>query len=128
MKAVHAAALAIVLSASPAVAQEYPATVELLTTEKTIVGEAITYPGSDVPAEIHSMVVVMKPGEQSAWHKHGVPLYAYILSGTVSVDYQGHFTKIYRPGDDFMEAMDVWHQATNIGRDDVRILAVFLGG
>jgi quercetin dioxygenase-like cupin family protein len=128
MKTIFGAAVAVMLVAAPALAKDYPATVELLKTDKTILGEPITYPGSDVTAEIHSHIVVMKVGEKTSWHKHGVPLYVHVLKGTVSVEYAGHGTKVYKPGDTFMEAMDVWHQATNVGADEVQILTVFMGG
>lgn len=110
-----------------AYAADYKQTEQLLDTDKTIIGEAVYYPGGG-KADIKSMVVVMKPGEKTAVHKHGVPLYAYMLSGTLEVDYGTHGKKIYRTGDNFMEAMDQFHQGVNIGSDDVRILAVFMGG
>ena len=108
-------------------AGDYKQTEQLLDTNKTIIGETVHYPGG-MKAEIKSMVVVMKPGEKTAVHKHGVPLYAYMLSGELEVDYGKYGKKIYRTGDNFMEAMDQYHQGVNIGPDDVRILAVFMGG
>ncbi|PLX71471.1 MAG: cupin domain-containing protein [Denitrovibrio sp.] len=108
-------------------AGDYKETEQLLDTDKTIIGETVHYPGG-MKADIKSMVVVMKPGEKTAVHKHGVPLYAYMLSGTLEVDYGSHGKNVYRKGDNFMEAMDQFHQGVNIGSDEVRILAVFMGG
>lgn len=109
-------------------AGDYKETEQLLDTDKTIIGEQIYYPGSTTKAEIRSMVVVMKPGEKTVVHKHGVPLYAYLLSGDLEVDYGKSGKMIYHKGDNFMEAMGQFHQGVNIGTDDVRILAVFMGG
>jgi len=108
-------------------ASDYKQTEQLLDTDTTIIGETIYYPGG-MKADIKSIVVVMKPGEKTAVHKHGVPLYAYLLSGKLEVSYGKHGKKVYRAGDSFMEAMDQFHQGVNIGSDDVRILAVFMGG
>jgi len=74
------------------------------------------------------MVVVMQPGEKTVVHKHGVPLYAYLLSGELEVDYGPHGKRTYHAGDNFMEAMDQFHQGENIGSDIVQILAFFMGG
>ena len=106
---------------------EYKHTEKLLTTENTIIGEPIYYPGGG-RADIQSLIVVMNPGEKTVWHKHGVPLFAYILSGDLRVNYGDKGERTYHSGDTFMEAMDQFHQGENIGKEPVRILAVFLGG
>ena len=110
-----------------AYAGDYKQTEQLLETDKTVTGETIHYPGG-MKADIKAMVVVIKPGEKTEVHRHGVPLYAYMLSGTLEVDYGPHGKKIYHTGDNFMEAMDQFHQGENTGTDDVKILAVFMGG
>lgn len=104
----------------------YKAVVPLLKNPKTIIGETITYPGGG-EAEIVSAIVTIQPGEKTQWHKHGAPLYAYILSGTATVDYGDLGTKTYPAGTDFMEAMDHWHRGMNLSQEPVRILAVYLG-
>ena len=119
--------IALIFLACSVYAEDYKKTDSLQDTNKTVIGEPLYYPGGG-KAEIKSMVVVMQPGEKTAVHKHGVPLYAYILSGDLEVDYGPHGKKIYRAGDNFMEAMEQFHQGKNIGTDTVRILAVFMGG
>lgn len=119
--------IALLFLACNAYAGDYEKTESLLDTNKTVIGEPVYYPGGG-KAEIKSMVVVMQPGEKTAVHKHGVPLYAYLLSGELEVDYGSHGRKIYRAGDNFVEAMNQFHQGENIGSDTVRILAVFMGG
>ncbi len=118
---------ALLLIVCGAYAGDYQETENLLSTSRTIIGEPLYYPGGGA-ADITSMVVVMQPGEKTAIHKHGVPLYAYILSGELEVDYGPHGKKTYREGDSFMEAMDQFHQGENIGPGTVRILTVFMGG
>jgi quercetin dioxygenase-like cupin family protein len=60
-------------------------------------------------------------------HRHGVPLFAYILSGELTVDYGAHGRRSYRAGQAFMEAMAVAHFGVNDGQEPVRILAVYIG-
>ncbi len=102
----------------------YPA-VPLLSTGKTIVGETIRYPAGD--AHVTAAIVTLAPGGRTILHKHGVPLFAYILAGELTVNYGTHGTRTYKQGQSFMEAMDVAHFGVNNGARPVRILAVYMG-
>jgi quercetin dioxygenase-like cupin family protein len=115
------------LQVSPVVAIDYKKTEPLLTTDTTVIGEPIYYPGGG-KADIRAIEVIMLPGDKTSWHKHGVPLFAYILSGTLHVNYGDKGERAYRPGDSFMEAMDQFHQGENRGKETVKILALFMGG
>ncbi len=117
-------ACALTVSA-PASAQNYNLT-GTVSTSKTIVGEDIVYPTTG-KAVVTSAIVVMAPGERTILHRHGVPLFAYMLEGELTVDYGAHGTRVYRQGDSFMEAMNVSHAGRNTGTTTVRILAVYMG-
>ena len=91
-----------------------------------MVGEPLRYPGGASPV-VHAVVITLLPGEETARHRHGVPLFAYVLEGELTVDYAGHGKRIYRKGGALLEAMDVQHVGRNTGAGPVRILAVFLG-
>lgn len=97
-----------------------------VSTSKTIVGEDIVYPTTG-KAVVTSAIVVMAPGEKTILHRHGVPLFAYMLEGELTVDYGTHGTRVYKQGDSFMEAMNVSHAGRNTGTGTVRILAVYIG-
>jgi quercetin dioxygenase-like cupin family protein len=103
----------------------YPAA-PLLSTGTNIVGEAIRYPTAS-PAHVTAAIVSLAPGERTIIHKHGVPLFAYILEGELTVDYGEHGQRTYRPGQAFMEAMTVAHFGINNGLQPVRLLAVYMG-
>ena len=105
---------------------DYARVLSLLSTSQTIVGETIAYPPGP-PAKITSAIVTLVPGESTGVHKHGVPTYGYILSGSVTVDYGDHGRRVYKAGTAFMEAMDVWHDGVNSGDVPCRILVVFMG-
>ena len=102
----------------------YPA-VPLISSGKNIVGETIHYPKG--AAHVTAAIVTLAPGGRTIVHKHGVPLFAYILSGTLTVNYGTHGTRTYKTGDAFMEAMDVAHFGINNGKESVKILAVYMG-
>jgi quercetin dioxygenase-like cupin family protein len=123
--------LAIALTACYAFARDtsaqdkdYPL-VPLFSTGTTVVGETIRYPAG--AARVTSAIITLAPGAKTVVHEHGVPLFAYILEGELTVDYGAHGKRIYRRGDAFMEAMAVAHAGTNSGTQPVRILAVYMG-
>jgi quercetin dioxygenase-like cupin family protein len=123
-----AAAFVLLALASPAPAQDaanYPAA-PLLSASTSIVGETLRYPTTG-PAQITGSIIVLAPGGRTIEHKHGVPLFAYILDGELTVDYGAHGTRTYRQGQAFMEAMEVAHFGVNNGTTPVRILAVYMG-
>lgn len=118
--------LALVLTAGIAAAdQRYPA-VPLLSTGTTVVDETIHYPTTG-PARVTAAIVTLAPGASTVPHKHGVPMFAYILDGELTVDYGEHGKRRYVKGDALMEAMAVVHEGVNTGDVPVRILAVYMG-
>jgi quercetin dioxygenase-like cupin family protein len=98
----------------------------LLSTGTTILGETLHYPTSG-PAHVTAAVVTLAPGVKTSLHRHGVPMFAYILEGEITVDYGDRGKRTYRQGDAFMETMDVPHFGADAGNGPVRILTVYIG-
>jgi quercetin dioxygenase-like cupin family protein len=118
---------ALVLVAAGARADEpYRRVEEVLSASETVVGERLRYPDGATPT-VHAVVITLQPGERTARHRHGVPLFAYVLEGELTVDYAGHGQRFYRKGDALLEAMNVFHVGQNTGASPLRILAVYLG-
>jgi quercetin dioxygenase-like cupin family protein len=108
-------------------AQEAAATsMPLLSTGTTVLGETLHYPTGG-PAHVTAAVITLPPGAKTVLHKHGVPLFAYILEGELTVDYGDRGKRTYRAGDAIMEAMDVAHFGADAGTQTVRILTVYMG-
>ena len=98
---------------------------QLLATSQTTVGQPIAYPAGT--AHVTAAIVTVPPGAETGWHTHAVPLYGYMLAGTLTVDYGSKGTHVYKAGDSFMEAMNWPHNGVNKGHTPVRILAVYMG-
>jgi quercetin dioxygenase-like cupin family protein len=98
----------------------------LLSTGTTILGETLHYPTGG-PAHVTAAIVTLEPGAKTVLHRHGVPMFAYILEGEITVDYGDRGKRTYRKGDAFMETMDVPHFGADAGNAPVRILTVFMG-
>ncbi|MDO8874914.1 MAG: cupin domain-containing protein [Pseudolabrys sp.] len=112
------------LAQSPAPPPSYPA-IPLIATSTTIVGETIEYPKGD--AHVTAAIVTLAPGARTIMHTHGVPMFAHILDGEITVDYGTHGKRTYRKGQSLMEAMHVAHFGENTGSEPMRLIAVYMG-
>lgn len=92
----------------------------------TILDQEIIYPSSTA-AQVSSSVITLPPGMETGLHKHDAPMYAYILSGELTVTYDGGTTKVYKPGEAIMEAVGTAHNGKNNGKVDVQVLVVNIG-
>ncbi|MGV8841502.1 MAG: cupin domain-containing protein [Bauldia sp.] len=121
-----AAAQPAATTAAPALPEAYATLLTPLFSGKlTIVGQEIAYPAG-VP-NVTSAIVTIAPGAETGWHAHEVPLFVYVLQGTVTVDYGSKGTRAAGPGSTFLEAMNWPHNAHNYGDVPVKILAVYIG-
>jgi quercetin dioxygenase-like cupin family protein len=128
MRILSGTVLAVLMSgwgASVVAGDVYPAQ-KLFSTGETTTGETIRYPESGA-AKVTAQIVTIAPGAETVLHIHPTPMFAYILEGEVSVDYQGLGRKLHRAGSGFMEAMEVPHRGVNTGTVPVRILTVSMG-
>jgi len=116
--------LGLLLSGSPEAA-ESAGTRAVLSTGTTVTDEPIRYPSG--AAHITAVELTFKPGQQTGWHIHPVPLLGYILEGELTVDYGAKGKRTYRKGEAFMEAMNEAHNGRNTGRRPLKILVVFMG-
>jgi len=97
----------------------------LLETGESVIGQPLNYP--DGPSKITALIVTVAPGEETQVHKHPVPLFGYVLSGEIEIEYDGMGTKRFAAGDAFMEAIDWWHKGKNVGDVPARLLIVYMG-
>ena len=129
------AVLALIITAAPASAQNatsaqpaaspgYPAE-PLLSTSNTVLGEPLRYPKG--AAHVTSAIVTLAPGERIILHRHGVPMFFYILDGEITVDYGKHGNRTYRKGQSQMEAMGFAHFGQNTGQEPMHLIVVYMG-
>lgn len=102
----------------------YPAQ-ELLVTGADVLGQPIAYPAGQ--PRITSAIVTIPPGGEGQLHRHQVPMYAYVLQGTITVDYGEYGTKVFTRGQAVMEAQHVPHKGMNKGTEPVALLVVYMG-
>jgi quercetin dioxygenase-like cupin family protein len=90
-----------------------------------VLGRALSYPAGT--PEVRAYRITLPPKSATILHKHPVPLYAYILSGTLEVDYGAKGRKTYRAGDNFLEAVDWCHAGRAVGDVPVVLISVYIG-
>lgn len=113
----------------PTQGDDYNSGVSATVLKKSIVtgnGKKIVYPATD-KAEVTAMMVELAPCAETGWHAHPIPVYAYVVSGTLDVELEGGQVITYQSGDAIFEVVNTLHNGRNQGFDTVR-LAVFYTG
>lgn len=112
-----------------AVAGDYASGVEaslILKTTTTTGHYPAKYLNTDKP-EITVMKVEIKPGAETGWHSHPVPLYAYVLEGDLTVEVKGGKTYQFATGDAIVEFVNVPHNGKNFGTKSVMLIVFYTG-
>ena len=130
MKMLLIATTALLAFAGSAAAEEaYRPAVKvepILKTTTTTSGDAIAYPDFTDP-EVQSLIVEIPPGGETGWHLHPVPIYAYILSGSIEVESEGGAKRLFEAGESFAEMVNRKHDGRVVGDEPVRILMIVTG-
>jgi quercetin dioxygenase-like cupin family protein/membrane-bound inhibitor of C-type lysozyme len=92
----------------------------------TASGRPIVYP-SHGKAEVTALRIDMAPGAETGWHKHATPVYAYVLSGAIEVEFEGGGMAKYQAGDAFIEVVDLFHNGTNRSSVPVSMIVFYTG-
>lgn len=98
----------------------------LLASGTTIMGEPVAYPAA-APAKVTAGIVTLAPGEETGWHRHGMPSFGYVLEGELTIDYENGERRTLKAGEALLETIALAHSGRNTGSGPMRILAVFMG-
>ena len=127
--------LATLLVALPHLGRAEPASVDygkaivvqsLLQTGTTASGQPIVYPKTDAP-EVRMLLVEIPPGTETGWHRHPMPCYAYVLSGSVTVELENGKSYTFHAGEGFAETVGTLHNGKNTGTEPVKIVMTVTG-
>lgn len=100
---------------------------KLVDTTVNSIGQKIVYPQFK-DAKVTMAKITFPPGETTGWHKHLIPVFSYVLQGTLTVEIEGHQPAEYKEGTSFVESYDTYHKGTNKGTTDVVLFVAYLGG
>jgi quercetin dioxygenase-like cupin family protein len=92
---------------------------------KTILGQSFKYP-SGTPL-INAFNIDIPVGKKTSLHKHAVPLFVYVVSGEMIVDYGSKGKRTFKAGAAYIEAIEWCHIAQAVGNQPAKIIGVYLG-
>lgn len=121
--------ISLFLIVPPAFSADYKSGVTAQVLKKTMVtgnGQRISYPATD-KAEVTAMTVDLAPGAETGWHKHPIPVYAYVVSGTIIVEIEGGKEISFGPGEAIIEVVNTLHNGRNKGKEPVKLAVFYLG-
>ena len=76
---------------------------------------------------IEAFTIEIPPGKQTPLHKHSIPMYAYITSGELEVDYGSKGKRSFTAGSSYVEAIDWCHFGKSVGDQAVKLIVIYLG-
>lgn len=123
------AALCVSFCPSLSLSADYNSGVSATVLKKSMVtgnGQKIVYPLTD-KAEVTAMAVDLAAGAETGWHSHPIPVYAYVVAGTLDVELESGQVMIYRAGDAIIEVVNTLHNGRNRGSETVRLVVFYTG-
>ncbi|GAB1583169.1 MULTISPECIES: cupin domain-containing protein [Phyllobacteriaceae] len=95
----------------------------ILETDRTTSGQIISLPQGNVQVIVSKYEIA--PGAELPIHKHSYPRYGYVLAGMLRVSNQDTGkSRVFKTGEFIVEAIDQWHQGTNIGSTPLELLVI----
>ena len=98
----------------------------VLKTDTTSIGQKIVYP-KFANDEVSIVKVTIPPGKSTGWHKHNFPVFAYVLQGILTVEFENRKSLQFTQNSSFSEVIDTLHNGINNGKEDVILIAFFMG-
>jgi len=98
----------------------------VLNSDTTSIGQKIIFPASQ-SNEVTILKVTIPPGSSTGWHKHENPVFAYVLKGTLSVELENGKTRQFSENGCFAEVVNTYHNGFNSGKENVVLIAFYLG-
>jgi len=98
----------------------------ILKTDTTSIGQKLIYPNFQ-NSEVTISKITLQPGQSTGWHKHTFPVFAYVLKGNLTVELENHKTLQFSENSSFSEVIETFHNGINKGKEDVVLIAFFMG-
>ena len=98
----------------------------ILKTEENISGQKLQWPQYE-HSEVTIIKIIIPPEGSAPWHLHTMPMFAYIIQGTVEIELEDGRVFVYESGQALAESMNSFHRGKNIGKDEVILIAMYIG-
>lgn len=99
---------------------------KVLKSDTTSIGQKIIYPQvSD--AEVTIAKITFPPGSETGWHKHDIPVFAYVMEGELTVELDNGKSVQFKQGSSFAEVFNAWHNGKNNEKVNLVLIAFYMG-
>lgn len=98
----------------------------VLKTDTTSLGQKIDFPNV-LNDEVTILKITIQPGRTTGWHEHDFPVFAYVLKGTLTVEFENRETRKFAENTSFAEVIHIVHRGINRENTDLVLLAFYLG-
>lgn len=98
----------------------------LIKTTTSTDGQKLSYPKIDNP-EVTAVIVEIPPGGETGWHLHPVAVYAYVLSGSLTIEIESGKRYNFKEGDAIIEVVNTAHNGMNTGQVPVKLVVFYTG-
>lgn len=98
----------------------------VMKSDTTSIGQRIIYPQVS-NAEVTMSKITFPPGSSTGWHKHDIPVFAYVLEGELTVELENGKIIQFKQGAAFAEVHDTWHNGKNNGTENLVLIAIYMG-
>ncbi len=98
----------------------------VLITSTTANGQPIVYQTSEKP-EVRILLIEVPPGVETGWHIHPNSCYAYLLSGSLTLELEDGSEKTYHAGQGLAEVVNTLHNGKNLGDVPAKLVMTVLG-
>ncbi|RXK80658.1 cupin domain-containing protein [Chlorobaculum sp. 24CR] len=95
-------------------------------TSTNYAGQPLSYPEGEMP-EVTALIVHMPPGSSTGWHKHPVPVYAWMIEGELTVKTENGVEKKFVKGEPIIEVLNLMHNGTNTGKETASLVVFYAG-
>lgn len=99
---------------------------KLLVSSSAYNGQPLAYLEGKHP-EVTAMTVTIPPGGETGWHRHPVPVYAYVMEGELTVELKNERKYRFTKGEVILEVRETPHNGRNTGTDPTKLLVFYTG-
>ena len=98
----------------------------ILKTEENLFGQKLQWPQYE-NSEVTILKIIIPPGSSVPWHLHTMPMFAYLIQGTVEIELENGNSLLYKSGQALAEARNVFHRGKNTSKEDVILMVTYIG-
>ncbi|NTV05084.1 MAG: cupin domain-containing protein [Chlorobiaceae bacterium] len=99
---------------------------KLITSSTSSNGKPLVYLRTSKP-QVTAVVVHVPPGGSTGWHKHPVPVYAYMMEGRLTVELRNGTSFSFKKGDAILEVINTMHNGYNSGSEPASLVVFYTG-